>query len=78
MQKLRLSMSKKNLTKRFEKTVLADRFKSDKQNELNKEVDKDSVIKRFLRKITVSMIFSIMLYRSQRQTAKEILKGFSC
>ena len=50
VQKLRLSMSKKNLTKRFEKTVLADKFKSDKQKELNKGVDKDSVIKKISKK----------------------------
>lgn len=42
VQKFRLSMSKKKLTKRFEKTILADRYKSDRQKELNKKVDETS------------------------------------
>lgn len=49
-QKLRLSMSKKKLTKRFEKTILADRYKADKQKELNKKVDEDSIIKKISKK----------------------------
>lgn len=50
VQKFRLSMSKKRLTKRFEKTILADRYKSDRQKELNKKVDETSVIKKISKK----------------------------
>lgn len=50
VQKLRLSMSKKKLTKRFEKTILADRYKADRQKELNKKVDEDSIIKKISKK----------------------------
>lgn len=50
IQKLRLNMSKKKLTARFEKTVLADRYKADKQKELNKKVDEDSIIKKISKK----------------------------
>ena len=50
IQKFRLSMSKKKLTKRFEKTILADRYKSDRQKELNKKVDETSVIKKISKK----------------------------
>ncbi len=49
-QKLRLNMSKKKLTKRFEKTILADRYKADRQKELNKKVDEDSIIKKISKK----------------------------
>ncbi len=38
-QKFKLSISKKKLTKRFEKRALADKYKEDKQKELNKTVD---------------------------------------
>lgn len=50
IQKLRLNMSKKKLTKRFERNAVADRYKADKQKELNKTVDEDSVIKKISKK----------------------------
>lgn len=45
MQKLRLNISNKNLTKRFEKRTLANRYKEDIQEDLNKDVDEDAAIK---------------------------------
>lgn len=44
VQKLKLCISKKNLTSRFEKRIVADRYKKDQQENLNKEVDEDSAI----------------------------------
>lgn len=43
IQKLKLCISKKNLTSRFEKRIVADRYKKDQQENLNKEIDEDSV-----------------------------------
>ena len=44
-QKLRLNISKNKLTKRFEKRILADRYKEDQQKTLNKDVDESAAIK---------------------------------
>ena len=44
-QKLRLNISKSKLTKRFEKRILADRYKEDQQKTLNKDVDENEAIK---------------------------------
>jgi len=44
VQKLKLDISNKKLTARFEKRILADRYKEDRQKELNKEVDEDKAI----------------------------------
>lgn len=44
VQKLKLCISKKNLTSRFEKRIVADRYKADQQANLNKEVDEDKAI----------------------------------
>ncbi|MFG6394546.1 MAG: hypothetical protein K1W24_10295 [Lachnospiraceae bacterium] len=44
VQKLKLCISKKNLTSRFEKRIVADRYKKDQQESLNKEVDETSAI----------------------------------
>lgn len=44
VQKLKLDISKNKLSKRFEKRILADRYKADKQEELNKDVDEASVV----------------------------------
>lgn len=43
-QKFQLSISKKKLTKRFEKRILADRYKEDQKTELNKKVDEEKAI----------------------------------
>lgn len=45
VQKLKLCISKKNLISRFEKRILADRYKEDQKEILNKEVDEDAAIK---------------------------------
>lgn len=45
VQKLKLCISKKNLVSRFEKRILADRYKEDQKETLNKEVDEDAAIK---------------------------------
>lgn len=44
-QKLRLGISKRKLTDRFEKRILADRYKEDQQKTLNKDVDESAAIK---------------------------------
>lgn len=44
VQKLKLCISKKKLVSRFEKRILADRYKKDQQEALNKEVDEDKAI----------------------------------
>lgn len=44
LQKLQLNISKSKLTDRFEKRALADKFKKDQQEELNKDVDETSAI----------------------------------
>ena len=44
VQKLKLCISKKNLTSRFEKRIVADRYKADQQANLDKEVDEDKAI----------------------------------
>lgn len=43
-QKLQLNITEKNLTERFEKRALADKYKDDEQEKLNKNVDEDSII----------------------------------
>lgn len=43
-QKLKLDISKKKLAQRFEKRILADRYKADQQEILNKDVDEASAI----------------------------------
>lgn len=43
-QKLRLSISKNKLTTRFEKRILADRYKADKQTETDATVDETTAI----------------------------------
>lgn len=44
LQKLQLNISKSKLTDLFEKRALADRFKKDQQEELNKDVDEAKAI----------------------------------
>lgn len=44
VQKLKLDISKNKLAKRFEKRILADRYKADQQEILNKDVDEASAI----------------------------------
>lgn len=44
VQKLKLDISKSKLSKRFEKRILADRYKADQQEVLNKDVDEASAI----------------------------------
>lgn len=44
VQKLKLCISSKSLTSRFEKRIVADRYKKDQQENLNKEVDENSAI----------------------------------
>lgn len=43
-QKLQLCISKKNLTSRFEKRILADRYKADRKKETDKTVDEKTAI----------------------------------
>lgn len=43
-QKLQLSISKNKLTKRFEKRILADRYKEDKKKETDASVDENTAI----------------------------------
>lgn len=50
LQKLQLNISRKKLTARFEKRILADRFKEDQQTELNKDVDEKEAIKDISKK----------------------------
>lgn len=45
MQKLQLSISKSNLTSRFEKRILADRYKEDRRKESDATVDETAAIK---------------------------------
>lgn len=44
LQKLQLNISESKLTERFEKRALADRYKEDKQEELNKDVDEKEAV----------------------------------
>ncbi len=44
VQKLKLDISKSKLAKRFEKRILADRYKADQQEILNKDVDEAGAI----------------------------------
>lgn len=44
VQKLKLDISKRKLVKRFEKRIVADRYKADQQEILNKDVDEASAI----------------------------------
>lgn len=44
VQKVQLCISKNKLTDRFEKRILADRYKEDQKEVLNKEVDEDAAI----------------------------------
>ncbi|HBA97687.1 MAG TPA: hypothetical protein DCZ23_06230 [Lachnospiraceae bacterium] len=44
VQKLKLDISKNKLSKRFEKRILADRYKADQQEILNKDVDEAAAI----------------------------------
>lgn len=45
LQKLQLSISKKKLTSRFEKRILADRYKEDRRKETDETVDEKAAIK---------------------------------
>lgn len=45
LQKVQLNISKSNLTDRFEKRALANKFKEDQQKTLNKDVDEKAAIK---------------------------------
>lgn len=45
LQKVQLNITESNLTERFEKRILADKYQSDKQEELNKTVDEAATIK---------------------------------
>lgn len=49
-QKLQLNISKKKLVDRFEKRALADKYKEDRQKEINKDVDEDEAIKDISKK----------------------------
>lgn len=49
-QKLQLNISKRKLVDRFEKRALADKYKEDRQEELNKDVDEDTAIKDISKK----------------------------
>lgn len=49
-QKLKLNISKRKLTRRYEKRVLADKFQADKVNELNATVDEKSATKDISKK----------------------------
>lgn len=50
LQKFQLAISKNKLTERFEKRILADRYKEDQQTELNKKVDEKEAIKDISKK----------------------------
>lgn len=50
LQKFQLAISKNKLTERFEKRILADRYKEDQQTELNKKVDEKEAIKDLSKK----------------------------
>lgn len=50
LQKMRLNVSQKNLTERFEKRALAERYRDDRQAELNKTVDEAAAIKDISKK----------------------------
>lgn len=49
-QKIQLSISKSKLEDRFEKRILADRYKKDQQKEINKGVDEKDAIKDISKK----------------------------
>ena len=49
-QKLRLNITKSNMYSRFEKRALAQKFREAKQDELNKTIDEDTIIKDISKK----------------------------
>jgi hypothetical protein len=50
LQKLQLNISKSNLTKRFTKRKIADKYKESQQETLNESVDEDAAIKDISKK----------------------------
>ncbi|MCD7825417.1 MAG: SurA N-terminal domain-containing protein [Clostridiaceae bacterium] len=50
LQKFQLNISESKLTERFEKRTLAEKYKEDKQEELNQEVDEDAAIEDISKK----------------------------
>lgn len=50
LQKLQLNISKSKLTERFEKRALADKFKEDQQETLNRDVDEKAAVKDIKKK----------------------------
>lgn len=50
LQKLQLNISESKLTERFEKRALAERYRDDQQEELNKDVDEAAAIKDISKK----------------------------
>lgn len=50
LQKFQLDFSKSKLTSLFEKRALAEKYRDDKQEELNKDVDEDAAIKDISKK----------------------------
>ena len=79
VQKLQLAISKKKLTKRFGKRILADRYKADKQEELNKEVDEDAAIadisKTDLRQYDIDYYYVPLTSTDSEGNNKEISKS---
>lgn len=78
-QKLQLAISKKKLTKRFGKRILADRYKADKQEELNKEVDEAAAIadisKTDLRQYDIDYYYVPLTSTDNEGNNKEISKS---
>ncbi len=72
VQKLQLNISEKKLSKRFEKRILADRYKADQKKTTDATVTRRMRSRMYLRRTCVSMMYSIIpLLRSLRIPVQE-------
>lgn len=76
LQKMQLNISESKLTERFEKRALADRFKKDQQEELNKDVDEEKTIadisKEDYRQYDIQYYYAPLKISTEEGEAKEL------
>ena len=76
LQKMQLNISESKLTERFEKRALADRFKKDQQEELNKDVDEektiDDISKEDYRQYYIQYYYAPLKISTEEGEAKEL------
>ncbi|MCI8564078.1 MAG: hypothetical protein HFH69_11270 [Lachnospiraceae bacterium] len=76
LQKMQLNISESKLTERFEKRALADRFKKDQQEELNKDVDEEKTIadisKEDYRQYDIQYYYAPLKTSTEEGEAKEL------